>query len=209
MNETDKTDLCKVLQVIDSQKTNRWQSKILPLLIVLAILSGCKSSRMVTTPPVVDAPRYLSSKMQLTIPNKGGSFTVSGTMKLKSDDRVQLSILMPILRTEMVRIDISPDEAILVDRMNRRFVRTTKEELREVLPKNSNFAQLQKLLFDASLPQGKSDLTGKELGIPSFEKAKAKLYDFSFSEFIMSPTEVSSKYTQVPLSVLVQMLMDL
>ena len=38
-------------------------------------------------------PRYLSSKVQLTIPNKGGTVTVNGTMKLVSGERMQLSFL--------------------------------------------------------------------------------------------------------------------
>ena len=52
--------------------------------------------------------------------------SVGGTMKMKTHERVQVSLLMPILRTEVARIEITPDEVLLVDRMNRRFVRATK-----------------------------------------------------------------------------------
>ena len=181
------------------------------LLLVVVILAGCKSSkRLATSETKAPVSSYLASKLQLTIPNKkGGSMSVGGTMKMKTHERVQVSLLMPILRTEVARIEITPDEVLLVDRMNRRFVRATKEELKGMLPKNAEFSRLEKILMDASLPGGKTELTGKDIGIPSLEKAKVQLYEFSTKEFSMTPTELTAKYRQVPLEELVKMLMAL
>ena len=181
------------------------------LLLVVVILAGCKSSkRLATSETKAPVSSYLASKLQLTIPNKkGGSVSVGGTMKMKTHERVQVSLLMPILRTEVARIEITPDEVLLVDRMNRRFVRATKEELKGMLPKNAECSRLEKILMDASLPGGKTELTGKDIGIPSLEKAKVQLYEFSTKEFSMTPTELTAKYNQVPLEVLVKMLMAL
>lgn len=181
------------------------------LLLVVVVLAGCKSSkRLAISETKAPVSSYLASKLQLTIPNKkGGSMSVGGTMKMKTHERVQVSLLMPILRTEVARIEITPDEVLLVDRMNRRFVRATKEELKGMLPKNAEFFRLEKILMDASLPGGKTELTGKDIGIPSLEKAKVQLYEFSTKEFSMTPTELTAKYNQVPLEVLVKMLMAL
>ena len=181
------------------------------LLLVVVILAGCKSSkRLATSETKAPVSVYLASKLQLTIPNKGGGrMSVGGTMKMKTHERVQVSLLMPILRTEVARIEITPDEVLLVDRMNRRFVRATKEELKGMLPKNAEFSRLEKILMDASLPGGKTELTGKDIGIPSLEKAKVQLYEFSTKEFSMTPTELTAKYRQVPLEELVKMLMAL
>lgn len=54
--------------------------------------------------------------------------SVGSTMKMKSRERVQISLLMPILRTELARIEVTPTEVLFVDRMNKRFVRATKKE---------------------------------------------------------------------------------
>lgn len=183
--------------------------KIIYLLLTLVLLVGCKSAKHLATTEVVVAPQYLSSKLQLTLPANSGGLTVGGTMKLKSGERAQISVQMPIIRSEVARIEITPDEVLLIDRMNKRYVRATKEELKNILPKNAQFAKLEKLLLDASLPGGKDELSGKELGIPSMEKAKVKLYDFSSKEFIMTPTEISSKYMQVPLEDFIKMLLAL
>lgn len=182
--------------------------KILYWVFILAVLTSCKSTKHLFTPQTSSS--YLSSKVQLTISGKGGSeVNIGGSMKLKSRERMQVSILMPVLRSEVVRIDVTPDEILIVDRLNKRYVRSGREELKKYLPKNAQFSRLEKILFDASLPNGKSEITAKELGIPGLQKAKVRLYNFSTQEFSMVPTEISSRYTQVPVEVLITMLEDL
>ena len=122
---------------------------------------------------------------------------------------MQISSLMPILRTEVARMEVTPDEILLVDRMGKRYVRATRKELKDVLPKKADFAHLEKLLYAASKPNGKKVLTGKELGIPSLEKGKIELSNFSDKPFALTPTQLSQKYKEVELEELLEMLMDL
>ena len=112
--------------------------RIVFLLLVVVVLAGCKSSKhLATSEKNVQVSSYLTSKLQLTIPGKkGGSMSVGGTMKMKTHERIQISLLMPILRTEVARVEVTPDGVLLVDRMNKRFVRATKDELKGMLPKN-------------------------------------------------------------------------
>lgn len=186
--------------------------RIAYLLLLVVILAGCKSSKHLATKPKVEAdvevstPAYLASRLQLTLPSKNGTMSVGGTMKMKSRERVQISLLMPILRSEVARIEVTPTEILFVDRMNKRYVRATRDELKDILPKNVDFARLEKLLTDASLPGGKTELSGKELGIPKLEKAKVQFYEFSTKELSISPTELSARYQPVPLEVLMKML---
>lgn len=187
--------------------------RIAYLLLIVVVLAGCRSSKhhSVTAPKVVETstPDCLASRLQLTIPSKNGNMSIGGTMKMKSKERVQISLLMPILRSEVARIEITPTDVLFIDRMNKRYVRATRGELKDLLPKNVEFARLEKLLVDASLPGGKTELSGKDLGIPKLEKAKVQFYEFSTKEFSITPTEISSRYRQVPLEVLMKMLISM
>ncbi|WP_294617756.1 DUF4292 domain-containing protein [uncultured Bacteroides sp.] len=176
---------------------------------VLCCLTGCKTTRKAETSGQLESTRCLSSKVRLTVPSKEAVFTVNGTMKLVSGERMQLSFQMPIIRTEVARMDVTPEEILLVDRMGKRYVRTTRKELKDVLPKKADFARLEKILFDASKPGGKRELSGKELGIPSLEKGRIELSGFSNEPFSLTPTELSSKYTRVELNEILEMLMSL
>lgn len=183
------------------------QSYLLTLLLFVVLLAGCKTSKVVKTPPL--EPACLSSRMQLTVLTKNGGITVNGSMKMKSGERIQLSVLMPVFRSEVMRMDVTPDEVLLIDRMNKRYVRATRDELKGLLPENADFDRIEKLLFKASLPEGKKELTGRDLGIPSLEKAKVILSDFSTDDIELIPTKVSSRYTKVSLEDLLKMLMKL
>ncbi|WP_294590230.1 DUF4292 domain-containing protein [uncultured Bacteroides sp.] len=178
------------------------------MLLIIVGLSGCKTTRQTSSSLLKDSD-YLSSKVQLTIPHKDAVFTVNGTMKLKSGERMQLSFLMPILRSEVARIEITPDEILLVDRMGKRYVQTTRKELKNVLPKKFDFAHLEKLLYAAARPNGKKILTATELGIPSMEKGQIEFSNFSDKAFSISPTELSAKYRKVELNELLELLMGL
>ena len=183
---------------------------LLPLLLLLGLLvglSGCKTPRKAVSS--WGESRYLSSKVQLTIPNKGGSITVNGTMKLVSAERVQFSILMSIIRSEVARMEVTPDEILLVDRMGKRYVQASRKELKGILPRKADFAHLEKMLFEASKPGAKNYLTGKDLGIPSLEKGKIVLSDFSDKELSLKPTQLSSRYVKVEWTELLEMLMKL
>ena len=96
--------------------------RLLSLLLLLAVgLAGCKTSRHSSSLPGESA--CLSSKVQLTVPHKDATLTVNGTMKLKKEECMQISFLMPILRTEVARMEVTPDETVWENVMSVQHVR--------------------------------------------------------------------------------------
>lgn len=182
-------------------------STALTLLLVL-MLVGCKSQKQaVQQPPTVpvsstkDATRqYLSSRLSLTLPLKDGEeLPIQGTLRLKTTERLQVSLLMPLLHSEVARIDLTPEEVLIVDRMNRRYARATREELKHRLGYDLRFDALEKHLQQAAQKGTPLSISGKELGLPTLGKATLQLYNFSFDTLHLSPTEVGNRYTSVSL----------
>ena len=182
--------------------------RILPALLLAALcLAGCKTSRRAAG-PVSEDSGFLSAKVQLTVPSNNAVLTVNGTLRLQRGERLQLSFLMPILRTEVARVEVTPDEALLVDRMGKRYVRVTRDELKDLLPRKATFARLEKLLYDAA-GQETVVLSAHDLGFRSLDKAKLTLSGFSDKPLNLTPTRLSAKYEQVELYELLEMLMSL
>ena len=121
---------------------------------------------------------------------------------------VQMSLLMPLFRSEVARIEATPTYLLMIDRMNRRFVKGTQYDLRDYLPADS-YQRLEQLIKDAAKPGGKTTLSGEEIGIKQLAKARIELYDFSDAPFSIEPTTVSSRYRQVTFEELLQLLMSL
>lgn len=205
-----KQTLIPLFHILAGQRRARRSPAALPvLLLLLAVLFGlsaCKTSRQAEGSSL---SACLSSKVRLTVPHKGGALTVNGTLKLVSGQRLQLSFLMPVLRTELVRLDVTPDEVMLVDRMGKQYVQTNRNELKGLLPKKADFAHLEKLLFKAARPGGRTVLEGRDLGIPKLEKGRLELTDFSDKPLSLTPTQVSARYKKVELAELLAMLADL
>ena len=186
-------------------RSKRYNFQLIILFAVLLV--GCKSTKTVVKEPDI-TQSYLSSRLELTIPHGDAVFTVNGTMKMKEGELVQLSLLMPLFRSEVARVEAAPTYLLMVDRMNRRFVKATQRELRDYLPADS-YQRLEKLIKEAAKPGGKAVMTGEELGIKQLAKAKIELYDFSDAPFSIEPTTLSSRYRQVTMEELLQLLMSL
>jgi hypothetical protein len=135
--------------------------------------------------------------------------TLGGKMKMKKGERVQLSLVLPIIGTEEMKADITPNDMLLIDRHDKMYVQATKEELMQYLPAGSNFAQIEVLLFEASKPGGKSQLSGEEVGIKSMKDATVELYDFSSKEFDMEPSTAPASYKKVTLEKFIKALKGL
>lgn len=180
------------------------------LLMAVFTLAGCRSSRNAEKGSAdIMHSEYLSSKLELTIPHKDAVFTVGGTMKLKRKEMIQFSLLMPILRTEVARVQVTPDELLIVDRMNRRFVRAGDSELRYAVVSGFTYEKLEKLLRRLAKDGKSKSITGEDLGLTKLKKAKVEFYDFSTDPVSISPLELSSRYKQVTLEEMLQLLTSL
>ena len=178
------------------------------LSLLLVGITGCKTSKQVVVGKGEESA-FLSSKVQVTIPHGEAVYSVNGTMKLKKGEIVQVSFLMPILRTEVARIEVTPENILLVDRVNHRYVRSTKEELKDRLPKRWTYSRLEDLIYEASAPGGKKGISGEEFGLAKLQKAKVELSDFSDEVNNVKPTTLSTRYEQVTLDELLQFLLSL
>jgi ABC-type transport system involved in Fe-S cluster assembly fused permease/ATPase subunit len=172
------------------------------------LLEACKSTRSLQQSKE-ETPHFLSSKLQLTIPYQGDIITLSGIMKMKSGERIQSSFLMPVLRYEVVCMDITPNEVLFVDRMNKCYVRAAQSDINALLTRKINFEKLEELLFDASQSGEKATITAEDLNLKSFGAVKLRLYDFSTADLTIVPTEVPARYKPVDLDELLKLLLSL
>lgn len=180
------------------------------LLVIFALfqLNGCRTSTGLSKKETVGD--CLTAKMQLVVPTRDAVYSVSGTLKARQGQLVQVSFLMPIIRTEVARLEASSKDVLFLDRMNHRFARTSNSALGRSLPINSLYQRLDTELFKAAKAKETLTLTPSDLGIAGLDKGKVELYDFSFGTFELTPTEFSlSRYKEVQLEELLQLLMSL
>ncbi|NDV64222.1 DUF4292 domain-containing protein [Bacteroides sp. 224] len=186
--------------------------------VVVVMLSACKSSKTVSTVDngirlkggelleavINNTPDFesFSSRLKLTLPARRGDVSLSGYLKMQHDELIQISLLIPIIRSEAARIEISPDRVLVIDRMNKRYADVPVEELHTMFGTDINFATLQALFTNSFFVAGKTEFKRRDFS--SFRAMpmsadnilftrKSKKFDYSFVTSRVNNRLVSSE----------------
>ncbi|WP_455674325.1 DUF4292 domain-containing protein [Phocaeicola sp.] len=148
-------------------------------IVLLVVVSSCSSTKnmkksvsignlteteymeeVINRAPAWDA---LTAKIALAVDLNGkGPTKVSGTLRMKRDEVIQLSIT-PFLGIEVARAEISPDGVLVMDRMNKRYVQVSFAELKELAKADLDFHALQALFLNEIFLPGKKTLTARDV----------------------------------------------
>lgn len=87
----------------------------------------------------------VSAKMNVALQADGKDLTVGGTLRMKRDEVIQISLSAFFI--EVARLEITPDYILVIDRMGKQYVRSTYRE-QEFLKRNGmDFNTLQALFW--------------------------------------------------------------
>ena len=175
-------------------------------IFLVLLLSACKSVQNVSKPVsavMTQDLTYLgnvasntpsitsfSSKMRLTINSNGKDLSVNGTLRMKKNEVIQMSIV-PLLGIEVGRIEFTPTKVLIIDRMNKQYVEEPISELTAMANTDMDFYTLQALFTNALFLPGNKELNNKllsEFAVHSSTdnktmeiKKKSKDFLYSFS----------------------------
>ena len=141
---------------------------------IMAFMVSCSSTKRATKMPMVggltgveymekvieSAPDWtsLSAKTSLELMlGKKEKTHVNATFRIRRDDVIQLSVT-PVLGIEMARLELSPEGLLLVDRLNKRYVRASFAEVSQLLHVDLNFHILQSLFMNELFLPSKTTL---------------------------------------------------
>lgn len=100
----------------------------------------------------------LTAKMSLALDWEGKKTKVSGTLRIKKGEVIQMSIA-PLLGIEVARAEISPEGVLVIDRMNKRYVQVSFAELETLTKAKLDFHTLQALFLNELFLPGKKELS--------------------------------------------------
>lgn len=153
----------------------KYTYRIWMMLLITVALAGCRSTRKVTadgddTLPSATTPAdatvvtrmntmrrsetAFTSKVNVTLVMGDKDVSVGGTLRMKRDESIQLSLVMLGLM-EVGRLELTPDYFMLVDRMNHRYVKRPYADVRFFVDAGVDFFTFQALFWNELFCLGK------------------------------------------------------
>lgn len=146
--------------------------------LTVVLMASCSSTKMLKTSHSIEGMtetefvenvivnaggwEVLTAKMTLAVDLEGkGATKVSGTLRIKKGEVIQMSIA-PFLGIEVARVEISPDGVLVIDRMNKRYVRVSFAEVKVLAHADLDFHTLQALFLNELFLPGKGDLGSRD-----------------------------------------------
>ena len=88
----------------------------------------------------------LTAKINADIELNGKSISLGGSLKMRRDDVIQLSLTF--LGIEGARIEFSPNDVLIIDRLNKRYVKADYNQVSFLQRSGLNFYSLQSLFWN-------------------------------------------------------------
>lgn len=145
---------------------------------ILAFAVSCKPKQQVisSTSPVEDKANSelfadilqnefqyntLSSKLSMELTSGTRSLSSRANLKIVRDRGLQISI-QPLFGVEMFRLHVDVDSLVMLDRMNKRYVKESLEYLKEMYPVGFDYYSLQSLFTNALFISGKQQKSASD-----------------------------------------------
>lgn len=140
----------------------------------LLLISGCKSKKTLATggelakktnkEVVADALkteinfRTLTSRGSIELQSGNSSNKVPAVFKIIKDSVLQVSLRIPIIGGEALRMDMTPEKIVVIDRMNKRYFTENFEDSEFLKQLDFNFYNLQALFTNKLFIPGKKEI---------------------------------------------------
>lgn len=137
------------------------------------------------------AAKNLIAKIKCTVAMTGQSITTSGTLKMRRDEVIQISLVDPIIGiTEVGRLEFSPENVLIIDRINKRYVDVKYNEWPMLKNANVDFNSLQSLFWNELFQPGQKNIDTEAF---TFANAGADSLNITFKSSLLKYNFKTSK----------------
>lgn len=107
--------------------------------------------------------KNLVASLTATIVTDGKDISVPGSLHMRKDEVIRLQLFLPFLGTEVGRIEFTPTEVLVIDRIHKEYIQADYTQLRFLRDNNLTFYSLQALFWNQLLIPGKQQVGETDL----------------------------------------------
>lgn len=138
-----------------------------------------------------------TAKVKVNMAINKSSVSTSGTLRMRWNDVIQISLVDPILGiSEIGRLEFSPENVLIIDRINKQYVQETYAALSAMTKSELSYDYVQALFWSEAQKKGNDDITYK-IPLKQPVALNLKLSSVGHKDSWDAHTSVSSKYKKV------------
>lgn len=107
-------------------------------------------------------PKNIVSKIKFTAHKNGSEVSLSGSLKMRRDECIQIQ-LIAMGFIEAVRIEITPDYFMIMDRINKAYVKEPYNNIEFIKKNGLNFYSLQSIFWNELFRPGTNHITEQNI----------------------------------------------
>lgn len=97
--------------------------------------------------------------LKLNIKANGRDISVPGSLHMRKNQVIRIQVFIPILGTEVGRLEFTPDYVLLIDRLHKEYIQANYQQLDFLKNNGLNFYSLQSLFWNQLFVPGTNQLT--------------------------------------------------
>lgn len=110
------------------------------------------------------ATRNIVANASFTLKAGSKNLSCNGTLRMRRDEVIRLQLLLPVLRTEIARVDFTPDHVLLVDRYHKEYMQVSYDQVSFLADNGITFYSLQSLFWNELFLPGEKTADERQLG---------------------------------------------
>lgn len=107
--------------------------------------------------------RNIVSKMTFTLQTSRNNVSVPGQLRMRKDEVIRISLQVPFLGSEVGRLEFTPNEVLIIDRMHKQYVRAAYDEVAFLADNGITFYTLQALFWNKLTLPGEQSISYSNL----------------------------------------------
>ena len=105
----------------------------------------------------------ITGSMSFSLNTGNKTRNLPGSIKMRKNKVIRLQLVIPLLGTEVGRLDFTPDYVLVVDRLHREYIKGDYSQIDFLKANGLNFYSLQSLFWNQLLLPGQNNVTESDL----------------------------------------------
>ena len=118
--------------------------------------------------------RNLVSNLTFTLNDGRKDITVPGILRMRKDEVIRLQLLIPLLRSEVGRIEFTKDYVLFIDRIHKQYVKASYDEVGFLRDNGISFYTLQSLFWNQVFIPRQQKVSEADLSQFAIDESKAQ-----------------------------------